>query len=113
MNHEAVSQLFFDERREAPSGPLSRERSAHAMIAGGDIDAITTGYCCVQAQDDHERVCQRRIALDIVPHARIASAMSHKRAALARRSCSRSLKRLHPPADRSSQRGGRSGRRSR
>src|SRR5689334_14056937 len=42
MNHEAVSQLFFDEPREAPSGPLFRERSAHAMIAGGDIDAITT-----------------------------------------------------------------------
>jgi hypothetical protein len=25
MNHEAVSQLFFDERREAPSCPLFRE----------------------------------------------------------------------------------------
>ena len=143
MNHEAISQVFFDERRDAPSGPLFRECSEHAMIAGGDIDAIATGYvvsllesicarelerlvdadeeavvgklfvcrhCApvaiggrmrltgwverigersttfrVQAQDDHERVCEGRIAFDIVPRARIASAMSRKRAAIARR----------------------------
>jgi predicted thioesterase len=61
MNHEAISQLFFDERYVVPAGQTARrmfDGLAHGRAYAGDmVDAMATGYLVAVL----ESICVREL----------------------------------------------------